>query len=179
MARPERSTRTRRIDGIAGRFTLWVSSTRVFARVAPAVVAPLDRAVHRLTRGRRMLSQGMLDMLLLTTTGARSGEPRTTPLACFPDGDALYVVGSNFGRERHPAWTANLLRTPEARVSFRGEELDVRAHLLDADEKAAVWPMLTAAWPNYDVYTERSGRDLRVFRLERSPARSGGGTKEG
>ena len=57
------------------------------------------------------------------------------------------------------------MRTPQATVSFEGRTFDVEAWLLGPDEKAAVWPKLRAVWPNYDVYTERSGRDLRVFRL--------------
>jgi hypothetical protein len=61
-----------------------------------------------------------------------------------------------------PAICAN----PDASISFKGKKYDVQAHLLDADEKLAVWPELTKVWPNYDVYTERSGRDLRVFRLD-------------
>jgi len=155
-----------RVDGPIGRVVQRVSASPAFARVAPRVITPLDRFVHRVTGGRRMLSGGVVDTLVLTTTGARSGEPRSVPLACFPDGESFYVVGSNFGRERHPAWTANLLRTPTAHVAFEGRTVDVDAHLLSPEEKAAVWPRLLAAWPNYRVYTERSGRDLRVFRLD-------------
>ena len=104
--------------------------------------------------------------LVLTTTGAKSGLQRETPLATMPDGDAFYVVGSNFGREKHPAWTGNLIANPQARVTFRGRTIDVRARQLSDDEKAAVWPKLTKMWPTYDRYVERSGRNLRVFRLE-------------
>jgi deazaflavin-dependent oxidoreductase (nitroreductase family) len=104
---------------------------------------------------------------VLEATGAQSDRTRTTPLACLPEDDGSFlVVGSNFGRERHPAWTANLRAHPEATVTFRGRRVPVTARQLDGDEKAAVWPRLTAVWPNYDRYTEVSGRDLRVFRLE-------------
>ena len=104
-------------------------------------------------------------VLLITTTGRNSGLPRTVPIATFPHGDDLVVVGSNFGRDAHPAWTANLKANPRATVTFRGRTRPVQATLLSPDEKAAVWPRLTAVWPNYDRYTEVSGRDLRVFRL--------------
>jgi deazaflavin-dependent oxidoreductase (nitroreductase family) len=77
------------------------------------------------------------------------------------------VVGSNFGRPQHPAWSWNLLENPRAEVSFGSEDFPVEAHLLSADEKAAVWPVLIDEWPLFDLYVERSGRDLRVFRLER------------
>jgi deazaflavin-dependent oxidoreductase (nitroreductase family) len=79
-------------------------------------------------------------------------------------------VASNFGRERHPAWSANLLAEPKATASYRGRTFPVTARLLDEDEKKAIWPQLLKMWPNYDRYEERSGRDIRVFRLARSNA---------
>lgn len=126
----------------------------------------LDRLVHRLSGGRYALSQRMLPSIVLHTTGAKTGLPRDTSLACLPDGDAYYVVGSNFGQAHHPAWTANLLTHPDAVVESKRHRVDVRARLLDTGEKAEVWPRLIDLWPNYDRYVERSGRDLRVFRLE-------------
>ena len=105
---------------------------------------------------------------MLITVGATTGEDRRVPLATIPDGDVLYLVGSNFGREKHPAWTGNLLKTPQARVTFEKETFPVTATLLDPAAKAEVWPKLLAKWPNYDGYQERSGRDIRVFRLERT-----------
>lgn len=151
------------------RATRRVATSKAFRAVAPKVVPPLDRAVHHLTRGRFSLSQALVPSLVLHTTGRRSGLPRETPLACVPDGDrGWYVVGSNFGRPDHPAWTANLLANPDARVDHRGGTFPVRAVLLDDDEKAAVWPELLAIWPAYDDYVEASGRNLRVFRLERT-----------
>ena len=152
-------------DGVVGRSVMRMASSPAFARVAPAVVPRLDRLVHKLTGGRTTMSADMVPTVILTTTGSRSGEPRVVPLACVPDGDDLYVVGSNYGREKHPAWTANLMATPRARASFGGRDYDVDAHLLTAGEKAEAWPQLIAAWPVYDDDTERSGRDLRVFRL--------------
>jgi deazaflavin-dependent oxidoreductase (nitroreductase family) len=149
-----------------GRVTSWVAASSVFRAVGPKVVPPVDRLLSRLTGGRVVLSGGMVPSLVLETTGARSGQCRGTPLACLPEADGSFlVVGSNFGRERHPAWTANLRAHPEARVTYKGTTTAVTAALLDAAEKAAVWPRLTEVWPNYDRYTEVSGRDLRVFRL--------------
>ena len=143
-----------------------VAASDGFARFAPTVIPPLDRAVSKLTRGRVMLSQWMVPPIVLTTTGARSGEPRRTPLATIPlDGD-LYVVASNFGNERHPAWSYNLIAHPEATVTMHGSDRRVRTTLLSAEEKEAAWPRMVEVWPPYDRYVERSGRDLRVFRLE-------------
>lgn len=142
-----------------------VATSRAFRTVGPKVVPPLDRAIHRATRGRLSLGGAMVPTLVLTTTGRRSGLPRETPLACVPDGDGWLVVGSNFGKPHHPAWTANLLADPAATVAYKGRTTQVRAELLSPEEKATVWPRLLAVWPAYDDYVEASGRDLRVFRL--------------
>src|SRR5581483_4284986 len=153
-------------DGLIGRAVIKMAGSRTFMKVGPKIVPHMDRLLHKVTGGRVVMSAGMLPSLVLTTTGAKSGQRRTTPLATKPAGDSWYVVGSNFGREKHPAWTANLIAHPDAEVSFRGKTTQVRAHLLSAEEKAEIWPQLVAFWPNYDVYVERSGRDLRVFRLD-------------
>lgn len=153
-------------DSRIGRAVQKVAGSKAFARLAPKIAPRIDRAVYRVSGGRIMLSKGMLPVLMLTTTGSKSGLPRSVPLATIPmDGD-FYVVGSNFGQERHPAWSSNLLANPEAKVGFGGDEFTVTAELLDPESKAAVWPSLTAIWPLFDQYAERSGRDLRVFRLE-------------
>ena len=152
-----------------------VSSTRTFARVAPHVVPALDRAVHRLTRGKVLLSAQMLPGVILTATGARSGIPRRTPLACMPetgsgsDGTpgSWILVGSNFGRSDHPAWTANLLAHPDAEVSWKGEDIPVAAQLLDGEEREAVWKALLAFWPPYATYQARVEREIRLFRIVR------------
>lgn len=163
---PAHPRRTVRPDGGLGRLVQKVSGTATFAKVAPAVVPKVDLLVHRLTGGRHIAGEGLLPTLVLATTGARSGQRRETPLACLVDDERFYVVGSNFGREEHPAWTANLMAHPEATVAFAGREIPVRATRLDPDEQAAIWPRLLELWPNYAVYASRSGRELRVFRLD-------------
>ncbi|MFF3943768.1 nitroreductase/quinone reductase family protein [Streptomyces sp. NPDC001902] len=151
-----------------------VSSTRAFARVGPHVVPALDRFVHRATRGRVLLSARMLPGLVLTATGARSGLPRRTPLACMPEeGGTFVLVGSNFGRTDHPAWTGNLLKHPDAEVSWRGRDVPVRAELLTGGEREAVWAALLEFWPPYATYARRVERRIRLFRLV--PREPGGG----
>jgi deazaflavin-dependent oxidoreductase (nitroreductase family) len=159
---------TMKVDGPVGRMVQKVAGSPVFARIAPPIITPLDKLVHRLSGGRLLLSKGLVPVLVLTTTGARSGEPRSVPLACVPHDDVIYLVGSNFGREKHPAWTGNLLKTPRAEVSLDGATFAVDARLLTDEEKAEVWPLLLEMWPTYDRYVERSGRNLRVFRLTRT-----------
>lgn len=144
-----------------------MSGSSWFPKVAPKIVPRLDLLVHRLTRGRTTLTSTYRPALLLTAVGAKTGRPRTVPLMTIPEGEHLYLVASNYGRERHPAWSANLIAHPEATVDYRGEVFEAHAHLLSAQEKEQVWPLLLKRWPLYDRYEERSGRDLRVFRLER------------
>ncbi|MFC5800768.1 nitroreductase family deazaflavin-dependent oxidoreductase [Streptomyces formicae] len=146
-----------------------VSSTRAFAKVAPHVVPAMDRAVHRLTRGKVLLSAQMLPGVVLTARGARSGLPRRTPLACMPEEGAgtWLLVGSNFGRTGHPAWTGNLLAHPDAEVSWKGRDIPVRARLLAGAEREEAWRVLLAFWPPYATYQARVEREIRVFRLTR------------
>ncbi|MFB6814214.1 nitroreductase family deazaflavin-dependent oxidoreductase [Streptomyces sp. NPDC056347] len=150
-----------------------VSATRTFARIAPHVVPAMDRAVHRITRGRVLLSSRMLPGLVLTVPGARSGLPRTTPLACMPcapeggGGERSWIlVGSNFGRTGHPAWTANLLAGPDrAVVNWQGQDIPVHATLLKGAEREEAWRAALKFWPPYAAYQARIDREIRLFRL--------------
>jgi deazaflavin-dependent oxidoreductase (nitroreductase family) len=143
-----------------------LTGTRTFTRVGPRIVPPLDRFVHHLTRGRTTFSELTAPTLVLTTTGHRSGHPREAPLACVVEpGGTWLVVGSNFGRERHPAWTANLQHQPRAQVTHRGRTVPVTATLLEGAARDEAWNALNRLLPVYDRYEDRSGRDLRVFRL--------------
>ncbi|MEV6104057.1 nitroreductase family deazaflavin-dependent oxidoreductase [Streptomyces sp. NPDC051940] len=146
-----------------------VSSSRTFMRVGPRVVPPLDRFLHRMTGGRLILSALMLPSVVLTATGAKSGLPRVTPLACMPDRESgtWILIGSNFGRPGHPAWTANLLAHPEASISWKAEDIPVRARLLQGPEREEVWARILEFWPPYATYQARIERRIRVFRLER------------
>ncbi|MFE7704335.1 nitroreductase family deazaflavin-dependent oxidoreductase [Streptomyces sp. NPDC057486] len=152
-----------------------VSSTRTFARIAPHVVPAMDRTVHRLTRGKVLLSARMLPGVILTVRGAKSGRPRTTPLACMPEHGSAgggstgwILIGSNFGRPGHPAWTANLLaHADDAVINWKGREIAVRARLLEGAERAEVWQAALTFWPPYATYQARVEREIRLFRLER------------
>ncbi|MGW2647034.1 nitroreductase family deazaflavin-dependent oxidoreductase [Streptomyces sp. NPDC001393] len=148
-----------------------VSSTRGFAKIAPHVIPALDRAVHRLTGGRYLLSTQMLPGLILTSTGARTGVPRRTPLACMPEGDGKgwLLVGSNFGRPGHPAWSHNLLAHPEASISWKGRDIPVTARLLTGQERAEAWTALLEFWPPYATYQARVTREIRLFRITEAP----------
>ncbi|MGY5057076.1 nitroreductase family deazaflavin-dependent oxidoreductase [Streptomyces sp. 900105755] len=152
---------------IGERLVQRVSATRGFAQVAPHVIPALDRAVHRLSGGRMLLSDRMLPGVILTSTGARSGQPRRTPLACMPWGDGWFLVGSNFGRAGHPAWTYNLLHRPDADISWKGRDIPVTARLLEGPERADAWQRLLEFWPPYAAYQKRVDRQIRIFSLTR------------
>ncbi|WP_149825047.1 nitroreductase/quinone reductase family protein [Streptomyces tailanensis] len=155
--------------GMGVRWVQKVSSAPAFARVAPYVIPALDRAAHRVTRGRVLLSAQLLPGVVLTAIGAKSGVPHRTPLACMPEegGGSWLLVGSNFGRTDHPAWTGNLLAHPDAEISWKGRDIPVTAHLLEGEERAAAWKELLRFWPPYSTYQARVEREIRVFRIVR------------
>lgn len=130
-------------------------------------IVPLDTLVHRATNGRFGLTDlAGVDSLLLTTTGRRTGEPRTVALTCAACRDGYLVAGSNWGGAAHPAWSANLLADPDATVTAHGHTWPVRARLLAGEERERSWAVLAAHWPPYQVYAARAGRPIRVFILE-------------
>ncbi|GAA1818694.1 nitroreductase family deazaflavin-dependent oxidoreductase [Luedemannella flava] len=158
------------MTGIASLARRW-GRYKWFAVVGRAYV-PLDRLVAKLSRGRATALG--LPSLLLTTTGRRSGEPRTQPLLYILDGDDFVVVGSNWGQPHQPAWTANLLARPAAVANVRGVDIPVRGELVRGADRDRLWADLLRAWPAYANYADRAGgRELRVFRLRREPDRVG------
>ncbi|RBO87861.1 deazaflavin-dependent oxidoreductase (nitroreductase family) [Nocardia puris] len=107
-------------------------------------------------------------VILLTTTGRKSGQPRTQPLLYVHDGDTLYVIGSNFGQAHHPAWTGNLLAEPRATVAIAGERIRVRATPVTEEAvKESVFARFVEITGAYAAYRDRTTRDLRIFALTR------------
>ncbi|WBB81873.1 nitroreductase family deazaflavin-dependent oxidoreductase [Micromonospora sp. WMMD882] len=132
---------------------------------AARLLVPADRLVGRLTRGR-VVALGLVPSLVITTTGRRSGRPRSTPLLYVPDGDAYVVTGSNWGQPRQPSWALNLLAEPRAEVAVRGRRVPVRAEVATGADRDRLWRLLVTEWPAYRTYLERAGgREIRVFRL--------------
>jgi len=129
----------------------------------------IHRAVYRASGGRVGARLAGLDMLLLTTTGRKSGEPRTQPLACFADGDDWVVVASNGGQDHHPAWFLNLEACPDAHIQVGSEQRAVRAQVAEGAERARLWPWLVERNPIYGRYAKRTGRRIPVVVLR--PAR--------
>ncbi|HEX6970387.1 MAG TPA: nitroreductase/quinone reductase family protein [Micromonosporaceae bacterium] len=138
---------------------------RWFAAFVRRFLVPADRFVGRLTRGR-VVALGLVPSLIITTTGRRSGRPRSNPLLYVRDGGDFVVVGSNWGQRHQPAWALNLLADPTATVTVSGQRLAVRARLAEGAERERLWRLLVLEWPAYETYRERAGdRPIHVFRL--------------
>ena len=133
-----------------------------FRAIAPKVFPPMHRAMARISVGR--CHPGAT--FVLTTTGAKSGQERKTPLVSIVRSDGSFlVVGSIFAGENHPSWSWNLLAHPEARVLYRGEDRPVLAALLEGDERARAWQEALDHWPAWQDYTELTDRTFRIFHL--------------
>lgn len=154
--------------GVLGRTASAFAATRIGSAVV-RTLTPLDRKLLQRTDARyTVLGPIGVPIILLTTTGRKSGQPRTSPLLYVHDGDTLYVVGSNFGQAHHPAWTANLLAHPEASVTIAGQHIPVRARPLDdAEHKQQVYDRFIETTEAYAAYRDRTTRDLRIFALTR------------
>ncbi len=106
-------------------------------------------------------------VLLLSTTGRRSGEERTTPLIYGEHDGAYLVVGSKGGADAPPAWLLNLEADPEVKVQVRGDRFSARARLATSQEKPALWTTMVGHWPPYDEYQQKTTREIPVVVLER------------
>ena len=139
---------------------------RWFAAVA-ARLAPWDARVLRRTHGRfGLLGNYGLPQCLLTTTGRKSGQPRTVTLLYGQRGDDFLLVGSNFGQSNHPAWALNLVDQPSAVLTITGQELPVTARLVtDPAEREEIWELMYQLWPAYLAYRGRAGREIKLFLL--------------
>jgi deazaflavin-dependent oxidoreductase (nitroreductase family) len=105
-------------------------------------------------------------ILLLTTTGRNSGEKRTTPLIYGQAGDAYLIVASKGGADEPPAWYLNLQKDPSAEIQVKADVMQVRARDATPDEKPEMWKTMTAEWPHYDEYQEKTDREIPVVVLE-------------
>jgi deazaflavin-dependent oxidoreductase (nitroreductase family) len=125
----------------------------------------IDKVLIPPTRGR-LSSIGIGRVGLVTTTGAKSGLQRTQPLTLINDSDGLLAIGSNYGRPKHPGWTANLLAHPECTVEFMAPTAQYRAELLTGDARASAWARATDFYEGYERYRASCApREIRVFRL--------------
>jgi deazaflavin-dependent oxidoreductase (nitroreductase family) len=104
--------------------------------------------------------------LLLTTTGRKSGEERTTPLIYGKHGDNYLVVASKGGSPDHPAWFKNLENDPEVEIQVKADRMKARARTATPDERPELWETMTSEWPDYDDYQQKTDREIPVVVLE-------------
>jgi deazaflavin-dependent oxidoreductase (nitroreductase family) len=121
--------------------------------------------VYRETKGERGYHWRGATILLLTTTGRRSGDPRTMPLIYRADGDRFVVVASKGGWKDNPLWYENLEADPEVTIELKGETIPVRASTAQGEERARLWRLMTEVWPDYDTYQRRAEREIPVVVL--------------
>jgi len=131
------------------------------------VATGLHTSLYRRTGGKIAGRFSNQPMMLLTTTGRRSGQPRVTPLLCIRDGDRFLAVASFGGDDRDPQWFKNLQANPEATIELQGETMPVRATVASPEEKQTLWPTVLAAYKGYGYYQRRTGRDIPVVILTR------------
>ena len=141
-----------------------------FSRTIPdwalRVGGRLNVPLYRLTRGRLGGRIGRAPVLLLTTTGRKSGQARTAPVLYMRDGDRLVVIGSNAGNVKTPAWALNLTANPEAAVEVGARRHDVRARIAEGEERTDLWRRMNEQYAGFDDYRARTTREIRVFVLE-------------
>ena len=135
----------------------------LFVNVFPVI----DRRLIPLSHGRLKVAMGQL-ILLLHTRGARSEEPRTTPLLYTPYGEAFVVVASKAGAQHHPAWYHNVRRHPDdIAVELDGMRMRVRARVVDGPERDRLWERVNDNYDGYEIYQSRApGRTIPVIVLE-------------
>jgi deazaflavin-dependent oxidoreductase (nitroreductase family) len=108
-----------------------------------------------------------VQILILTTTGRKSGELRSNALIFGRHGDDLLVVGSKGGAPAAPAWYVNLVANPEVQVQVKGDRFNAHARTATAEEKPELWSIMTSSWPDYDSYQKKTEREIPVVILTR------------
>lgn len=128
----------------------------------------VDRGLMWLTNGRYSAGKLLFGMpiICLTTTGARSGQPRTVPLLAVPDGENIILVASNWGQGHHPGWYYNVRANPEVLVEHNGVKSPYIARQAAGEEREGKWGTAVRFYPGYEAYKKwAKGREIPVFVL--------------
>ncbi len=156
-----RGRRLRIDEALLERFAMSKAGLQFLLKVAPKV----DKVVIPRTKGK-FSSTGFNKVGLVTTTGAKSGLPRTQPLVVVDDGDGLLLIASNYGRPHHPSWSHNLEADPGCDVEFRGPKAPYRAQRLEGEERARAWATAVDFYAGYERYEANCApREIRLYRL--------------
>ena len=126
----------------------------------------LNTFVYKLTGGRLMGKFQGMPIMLLSFTGAKSGQQRTVPLMYVPYKDGVIVVGSQGGAPKSPVWVKSIQANPDIVAQYKGKKMQLRARQVDDAEKAAVWPTCVKHYPPFEDYQARTDRNIPVFVCE-------------
>ena len=174
-AASERTGRVRRVTEQETNPSAWQRMMARFAASGPGswmfarTLHRIDKPVYKLTGGRHTFANLIsgLPIVMLTTTGARSGAERTVPVLGLPTADGLAVIASNFGQRNHPAWYHNLRAHPEGVVTVDGTTRRFRAREASGEERARIWAVGLKVYPGWSQYERRaSNRKIAVFVLD-------------
>jgi deazaflavin-dependent oxidoreductase (nitroreductase family) len=145
-----------------------LASTAPMAWLLVRLAPPLDRFTARISGGKVYLAAMLsgLPVVLLTTTGAKSGQPRRTPLVAVLDGEKVILIASNFGQAHNPAWYYNLRTHPRAEIEIAGQVYPYRASECEAGEREKYWQRAVHLYGGYAAYKQRAaGRRIPVMVL--------------
>ncbi len=149
-------------DRLSQRFARTKLGGKLFITVFPAI----DKRLIPLTRGRLKIAIGQ-PICLVHTRGAKSGQPRSTPLLYTPRGDAMVLVASKAGAERNPAWYHNLKANPDVDVEVGGRRRPMHAREVEGAERDELWALVNDNYDGYSTYQQRAGgRRIPVLVLE-------------
>jgi deazaflavin-dependent oxidoreductase (nitroreductase family) len=165
-------TFTWRRPNVVQRGVAQVASTSGGSWLLHKVLYRIDRPLNRWSRGRVTLPPVLTGMqvLMLTTTGARTGLPRTMPIAAIPFGEDFVAMGTNFAQPRSPAWAINLAASPRARADWRGTVIDVTATRVPVEQMDQAWAAAERVYAGFAAYRQRIGtsREVLAFVLTRA-----------
>ncbi len=131
------------------------------------IMGAANRGLYRLSGGKIGGKFFGAPVLLLTTTGRKSGKPRTMPLLYLDDGERFVVVASAGGQPQHPAWLTNLRANPDVEVELGRERIPMRAREASGDERDRYWTRVVAMYKQYESYQQKTTRQIPLVVLER------------
>jgi F420H(2)-dependent quinone reductase len=134
-------------------------------RITMKILGTLHRWLYRGSSGKWGRTSFGSPILLLTTTGRRTGRPRTWPLTYLPEGERLIVIASNGGQPNHPAWYLNLRANPHVYVQLRDRTQAMIAQEAQGDERAQLWSRVVREYPAYEGYQRKTDREIPVVIL--------------
>jgi deazaflavin-dependent oxidoreductase (nitroreductase family) len=144
------------------------TSSKIGARIASRILHPIDKAILKLSKNQSSLTSIIsgIPVIVLTTTGAKSGKLRTVPLLGVIKGEDVFLIASNWGQARHPSWYYNLNANPEAKLSFGKKTGEYIARDATDAERKAYWAEAVNMYAGYAEYKKRiSTREIPMFIL--------------